>query len=140
MLESGGQEHGALVQQILETQKELEDAPKTTRGGVEIVSDFQRRRRERGKKGRRPVGNLQILSIQERESGLSDLGRRRDREATQREVSRLRESIQTLTRSANPLGKLMDFLQEDVDQMQRELETWKKVCTCNVCKRNPQGA
>ena len=33
--------------------------------------------------------------------------------------------FQTLTRSANPLGKLMDFLQEDVDSMQRELETWK---------------
>ena len=33
--------------------------------------------------------------------------------------------FQTLTRSANPLGKLMDFLQEDVDSMQRELETWR---------------
>ena len=33
--------------------------------------------------------------------------------------------LQTLTRSANPLGKLMDFLQEDVDSMQRELETWR---------------
>ena len=28
-------------------------------------------------------------------------------------------------RSANPLGKLMDFLQEDVDSMQRELEQWR---------------
>ena len=33
--------------------------------------------------------------------------------------------FQILTRSANPLGKLMDFLQEDVDSMQRELETWR---------------
>merc|ERR1712018_834184 len=33
--------------------------------------------------------------------------------------------FQTLTRSANPLGKLMDFLQEDIDSMQRELETWR---------------
>ena len=61
------------------------------------------------------------------EEGNSDLGRKRDREGTQREVNKLRESIQTLTRSANPLGKLMDFLQEDVDAMQRELENWKKV-------------
>ena len=63
----------------------------------------------------------------ERDSGISDAGRRRDREATQKEVDKLRESIQTLTRSANPLGKLMDFLQEDVDAMQRELDTWKQV-------------
>ena len=65
--------------------------------------------------------------LKERDSGISDAGRRRDREATQREVDKLRESIQTLTRSANPLGKLMDFLQEDVDAMQRELDTWKQV-------------
>ena len=51
-------------------------------------------------------------------------------------------SFQTLTRSANPLGKLMDFLQEDVDSMQRELETWRvenrtlqaqlRYCLCNL--------
>ena len=28
-------------------------------------------------------------------------------------------------RLSNPLGKLMDFLQEDVDSMERELETWR---------------
>merc|ERR1712080_416879 len=32
----GGEEHGALVQQILETQKELEEPKKKTIGGVEI--------------------------------------------------------------------------------------------------------
>ena len=57
---------------------------------------------------------------------MTEIGRRRDRESTQREVDKLRSSIQTLTRSANPLGKLMDFLQEDVDSMQRELESWKE--------------
>lgn len=38
----------------------------------------------------------------------------------------LRESIQKLTRSVNPLGKLLDFLQEDIDSMQRELSVWKE--------------
>ena len=33
-------------------------------------------------------------------------------------MNKLRSSIQTLTKSAHPLGKLMDFLQEDVDSMQ----------------------
>ena len=39
MKEKGGEEHGALVQQILETQKELEEPKKKTIGGVEIVSN-----------------------------------------------------------------------------------------------------
>ena len=37
-------------------------------------------------------------NFQERESGLTDLSQRREREATQREVEKLKESIQTLTR------------------------------------------
>ena len=57
-VEAGGQEHGALVQQILETQKELQDGNKRDKKGVEIVSkqkfvesdfyflcDFRRERR-----------------------------------------------------------------------------------------------
>ena len=40
--EKGGAEHGALVQQILETQQELEEPKKKTIGGVEIViSNFK---------------------------------------------------------------------------------------------------
>lgn len=37
----------------------------------------------------------------------------------------LRDSIQKLTRSVNPLGKLMDFLQEDIDSMQLEMTMWR---------------
>ena len=44
----------------------------------------------------------------------------------QKEIDKLRGSIQTLTRSVNPLGKIMDFVQEDLDSMQKELEVWKK--------------
>ncbi len=55
-----------------------------------------------------------------------DAARRKERELIQREVEKLRGSIQTLTRSALPLGKIMDYLQEDVDSMQKELEMWKK--------------
>ena len=39
-MEDGGQEHGVLVQQILETQKELQDGNKTKKG-VEIVRNTQ---------------------------------------------------------------------------------------------------
>ena len=79
---------------------------------------------------------------QEREKGIGESTRAKDRESTLREVNKLKSSIQTLTKSAHPLGKLMDFLQEDVDSMQvgltgpvpstlniifdqRELEQWK---------------
>ena len=41
-LAEGGQDHGALVQQILETQKELEDVNKRQqhKTAIEIVSNF----------------------------------------------------------------------------------------------------
>ena len=38
VLNSSGGEHGALVQEILETQKQLENEDKSKRGGVKIVS------------------------------------------------------------------------------------------------------
>lgn len=57
---------------------------------------------------------------------VSDAQRRKQREAVQREIDKLRGSIQTLTRSANPLGKIMDYVQEDLDSMQKELEKWKE--------------
>ena len=63
-LENG--DHGALVQQILDTKKELEDGAKPKNKGVEI----------------------------ERESGISDFNRQREREATQREIQKLKDSIQ----------------------------------------------
>lgn len=41
-----------------------------------------------------------------------------------KEIEKLRGTIQMLTRSANPIGKLMDYLQEDIDSMQKEWKTW----------------
>ena len=65
------------------------------------------------------------MRLQER-SPMNDAAKRKEREMVQKEIDKLRLSIQTLTRSANPLGKIMDFIQEDLDQMQKELEMWKK--------------
>ncbi|KAJ8416691.1 hypothetical protein AAFF_G00325690 [Aldrovandia affinis] len=42
-----------------------------------------------------------------------------------REMERLRSSAQTVCRSALPLGKVMEYVQEDVDSMQKELEMWR---------------
>ena len=52
---------------------------------------------------------------------------KRQRETSGKQMDTLRDSIQKLTRSINPLGKLMDFIQEDTDSMQREIVMWRDV-------------
>ena len=49
----------------------------------------------------------------------------RDREQTAKEVEGLREAIQALCRSTNPLGKIVDYIQEDVDSMRKEMQQWR---------------
>lgn len=44
-----------------------------------------------------------------------------------KQIENLKEQVQKLVRSVNPLGKLMDFVQEDVDSMQREYAKWNEV-------------
>ena len=46
-----------------------------------------------------------------------------------RQISKLRDTIQQLCRSANPLGRTMDYVQEDIDSMFKELEMWRKETT-----------
>ncbi|KAK3761461.1 hypothetical protein RRG08_045688 [Elysia crispata] len=89
-------EHGALVKKMLESKKELEGGSQNQAKKTEIE---------------RPV--------------MSDAQRRKQREQVQKEVDKLRGSIQALTRSANPLGKVMDYVQEDLDAMQQELDKWR---------------
>lgn len=50
----------------------------------------------------------------------------KERDLVLREMERLRSSVQTLCRSALPLGKIMDYIQEDVDAMATELQTWRR--------------
>ncbi|KAH9514360.1 TRAF3-interacting protein 1 [Bulinus truncatus] len=93
-------EHGALVKKMLESKKDLESGNKSQSGA--------------GKKT-----EIERPSV-------SDAQRRKQREMVQKEVDKLRGSIQSLTRSANPLGKVMDYVQEDLDSMQQELEKWRE--------------
>ena len=41
------------------------------------------------------------------------------------EVSALRNSIQTLCQSSNPLGRCLEYVQEDLEAMGKELESWR---------------
>lgn len=43
-----------------------------------------------------------------------------------KEIERLRSSIQLVCRSSLPLGKIMDYIQEDMDAMQAELLSWRR--------------
>ncbi|KAJ2953354.1 hypothetical protein O0L34_g944 [Tuta absoluta] len=86
---SSNQQHGALVQQILDSQKEYSQ----TAGKTEIEWQF---------------------------------GAQKVREAVNQEVEQLRYNIQALSRVANPLGKVLDHVQEDVEVMRQELQQWTK--------------
>ncbi|XP_041447526.1 TRAF3-interacting protein 1 [Drosophila obscura] len=51
------------------------------------------------------------------------------RQSSARQVNDLRDLIQSLTKAVNPLGKLMDFIPEDIDAMQLELTMWRDAYT-----------
>ncbi|XP_049584790.1 TRAF3-interacting protein 1 isoform X2 [Syngnathus scovelli] len=51
---------------------------------------------------------------------------KKEQDLVTREVERLRASIQSVCQSALPLGKIMDYVQEDLDAMQAELQSWRK--------------
>lgn len=46
------------------------------------------------------------------------------KDSTLKETNSLRSMIQSLTKTANPLGKLLNYLHEDIDAMHTELEMW----------------
>ncbi|KAM3916692.1 TRAF3-interacting protein 1 isoform 3-T3 [Leptodactylus fuscus] len=56
---------------------------------------------------------------------VTDTGRKKEKDLVTREIEKLRGSIQILCRSALPLGKMMDYIQEDMDTMKNELQTWR---------------
>ncbi|XP_073502836.1 TRAF3-interacting protein 1 isoform X3 [Phyllobates terribilis] len=56
---------------------------------------------------------------------LTDSGRKKEKDLVTKEIEKLRGSIQILCRSALPLGKMMDYIQEDMDTMKNELQMWR---------------
>lgn len=50
-----------------------------------------------------------------------------NKDGAAKEINQLRSLIQTLTRTANPLGKLMNYLHEDIDAMHGELQMWTNI-------------
>ncbi|XP_047670996.1 TRAF3-interacting protein 1 isoform X5 [Tachysurus fulvidraco] len=92
----GDEKHGGLVKKILETKKDYESSPSAPKS-----------------------------KDQDRTPAL-EAARKKERELVAREIERLRTSVQSVCRSALPLGKIMDYIQEDMDSMQNELQTWRR--------------
>ena len=55
-------------------------------------------------------------------------------------MERLREKIQALCRSANPLSKIVDYIQEDCDSMQTEVSQWNTEHRNNLNKIASESA
>ncbi|XP_019694532.2 TRAF3-interacting protein 1 isoform X2 [Felis catus] len=88
------EKHGGLVKKILETKQDYEKLQQPPRPG-------------------------------EKEKLLvSESAWKKEKDIVSKEIEKLRASIQTLCKSALPLGKIMDYIQEDVDAMQNELQLW----------------
>lgn len=101
-------EQGKLVQQILETEKNFEGALGMEAKRTEIVS--------------RKVCEDHLknyFSFQEFDETKTS--------TNVKQIENLKDMIQKLVRSVNPMGKLMDFVQEDVDSMQREYTKWNEI-------------
>ncbi|KAL8173037.1 UNVERIFIED_CONTAM: hypothetical protein K2H54_038299 [Gekko kuhli] len=68
----------------------------------------------------------QVLKSAEKEKPLLyESARRKEKDLVSKEVEKFRGSIQALCRSALPLGKLMDYIQEDMDAIKNEYQMWK---------------
>ena len=89
------QEAGGLVANLMAAQEAQEEAPAPLQGGGGIVI-------------KRKIGS--------KKDGTKNYGA---------EVATLRDALQQLCQHANPLGKTMDYIQEDLDNMHKELEYWK---------------
>ena len=48
----------------------------------------------------------------------------KERQLMLKEIEKIRSLIQGTTRNINPLGKTLDFLQEDMDSMLKEMNMW----------------
>ncbi|XP_023578041.1 TRAF3-interacting protein 1 isoform X2 [Octodon degus] len=90
----GDEKHGGLVKKILETKKDYEKLQQVPRPG------------------------------EKEKSLVFESAWKKEKDIVCKEIEKLRISIQSLCRSTLPLGKIMDYLQEDVDAMQHELQLW----------------
>nr|XP_009943050.1 PREDICTED: TRAF3-interacting protein 1 [Opisthocomus hoazin] len=89
------EKHGGLVKRILETKKDYEASQKSSK------------------------------TTEREKPFVSEAARKKERDLVAKEIEKFQVSIQTLCRSALTLGRIMDYVQEDMDAMKNELQTWR---------------
>ncbi|KAM6200756.1 TRAF3-interacting protein 1 isoform 1-T1 [Sarcoramphus papa] len=89
------QKHGGLVKRILETKKDYEASQKSSK------------------------------TTEREKPFVSEAARKKERDLVAKEIEKFQVSIQTLCRSALTLGRIMDYIQEDMDAMKNELQMWR---------------
>ncbi|XP_009459364.1 PREDICTED: TRAF3-interacting protein 1 [Nipponia nippon] len=89
------EKHGGLVKRILETKKDYEASQKSSK------------------------------TTEREKPFVSEAARKKERDLVAKEIEKFQVSIQTLCRSALTLGRIMDYIQEDMDAMKNELQMWR---------------
>ncbi|XP_058695642.1 TRAF3-interacting protein 1 isoform X2 [Poecile atricapillus] len=90
------QKHGGLVTRILETKKDYEASQKSSQ-----TTDREK-----------PI--------------VSEASRKRERDLVAKEIEKFQVSIQTVCQNAFRLGRIVDYIQEDMDAMRNELHKWRQ--------------
>ncbi|XP_009086456.1 TRAF3-interacting protein 1 [Serinus canaria] len=90
------QKHGGLVKRILETKKDYEASQKSSQ-----TTDREK-----------PV--------------VSEASRKRERDLVAKEIEKFQGSIQTVCQHVLRLGRMVDYIQEDMDAMRNELLLWRQ--------------
>ncbi|KAF4793676.1 TRAF3-interacting protein 1 [Turdus rufiventris] len=57
---------------------------------------------------------------------VSEASRKRERDLVAKEIEKFQVSIQTVCQNAFRLGRIVDYIQEDMDAMRNELHTWRQ--------------
>ncbi|XP_064289490.1 TRAF3-interacting protein 1 isoform X2 [Passer domesticus] len=90
------QKHGGLVKRILETKKDYEASQKSSQ-----TTDREK-----------PI--------------VSEASRKRERDLVAKEIEKFQGSIQTVCQHVFRLGRMVDYIQEDMDAMRNELLMWRQ--------------
>ena len=92
----------------------------------------KKKTRPTGQKTEGAAGASDPYSAKDRQTAPEDLDTRGNEAFTPEDIEFMRQAIQILCRSTNPLGKSIDFVTDDVDSMSKEFEHWRKeAITCN---------
>jgi len=106
LMDPKGEGHGKLVRNLLDAKAEMEQ-PGEEEQALQPVEGEAEGGIILGKKGAKTGNAVKLPS--------------------KNEINTLRSTIQTLCQASNPLGRCLEYVQEDLESMGKELETWRQL-------------